>query len=105
LLDADPGTLSGSKAVALEDQWRVQQLLTEMAAADPDRYVVVDADGTEEEVGERVRTAVRAVLIGRRSGLAPTEATHQTGATGTETTPQAREATEVEAPYAKVETT
>jgi dTMP kinase len=108
LLDADPGTLCRSKAVALEDQWRVQQLLTEMAAADPDRYVVVDADGTEEEVGERVRTAIRAVLVGRRSGLAPTEASHTTETTGAATTPpapDAREDTEVEVPHVKVETT
>ena len=42
--------------------------------ADPDRYVVVDAEGTEEQVGKRVQMAVRAVLVGRRSGLAPVEA-------------------------------
>ena len=51
----------------------MQHLLAEMAAANPDRYVVVDADGTEDEVGERVQTAVRAVLIGRLSRLAPAE--------------------------------
>ncbi|WP_091288283.1 bifunctional MFS transporter/dTMP kinase [Amycolatopsis xylanica] len=78
LLDADPGTVAQVKPSNLEDQWRVQHLLTEMAEADPDRYVVVDADGTEEEVGERVRTAVRAMLIGRLSGLAPAEAVLET---------------------------
>jgi dTMP kinase len=50
----------------------VQHLLAEMAAADPDRYVVVDADGTDAEVSERIRTALRAVFVGRLSALAPT---------------------------------
>jgi dTMP kinase len=73
LLDAEPGISSNGRPKAPGDQWRVQHLLSEMAAADPDRYVVVDADGTEDEVGERVKTAVRAVLVGRLSGLAPAE--------------------------------
>ncbi|MEC3979555.1 bifunctional MFS transporter/dTMP kinase [Amycolatopsis sp. H20-H5] len=74
LLDTDPGTLSpGKRKAGLGDQWRVQHLLSEMAAADPDRYVVVDADGTEDVVAERVQTAVRAVLVGRLSGLMPSE--------------------------------
>jgi dTMP kinase len=74
LLDADPGARDpGSSQASLNDQWRVQHLLAEMAAADPDRYVVVDADGTDDEVAERVRTAVLAVFVGRLSGLAPTE--------------------------------
>ena len=74
LLDAAPtGTTVGP--VSVEDQWRVQNLLSEMAAADPDHYVVVDGDGTEDEVAARVRTAVRGVLVGRRSGLAPIEVT------------------------------
>jgi dTMP kinase len=74
LLDADPGTsLTSDKRHAPGDQWRVQHLLAEMAAADPDRYVVVDADGTEDEIGERVKTAVRAVLVGRLSQLVPEE--------------------------------
>ncbi|TVT53448.1 MFS transporter [Amycolatopsis rhizosphaerae] len=73
LLDATPqGAPPGP--ISIEDQWRVHTLLTEMAAADPDHYVVVDGDGTEDEVAERVRTAVRAVLVGRRAGLAPVEA-------------------------------
>jgi dTMP kinase len=75
LLDSDPGTPRPDKSSEPPDQWRVQHLLAEMAAADPARYVVVDADGTEDEVGERVRTAMRAVLVGRRAGLAPAEAT------------------------------
>lgn len=74
LLDADPSTRPSDRLSAPEDQWRVQHLLTEMAAADPGRYVVVDADGSEDEVGNRVRTAVRAVLVGRLSGLAPSDA-------------------------------
>ena len=72
LLDAKPdGAPPGP--ITLEDQFKVQNLLSEMAAADPDHYVVVDTDGTEDEVAERVQTAVRAVLVGRHSGLAPLE--------------------------------
>ncbi|HEY2062584.1 MAG TPA: dTMP kinase [Amycolatopsis sp.] len=84
LLDADPGARDPGQAQAsLNDQWRVQVLLAEMAAADPDRYVVVDADGTDDEVAERVRTAVRAVFVGRLSGLAPTEPPEGSEATET----------------------
>jgi dTMP kinase len=72
LLDANPGDAPPGP-ISIKDQWRVQSLLSEMAAADPDHYVVVDGDGTEDEVAERVQTAVRAVLVGRRSGLAPLE--------------------------------
>jgi dTMP kinase len=72
LLDANPGGAPAGP-ISIEDQWRVQNLLSEMAAADPDHYVVVDGDGTEDDVAERVQTAVRAVLVGRRSGLAPIE--------------------------------
>ncbi|WIX81299.1 dTMP kinase [Amycolatopsis carbonis] len=73
LLDADPGQRDQNSSVSVNDQWRVQHLLAEMAAADPDRYVVVDADGTDDEVAARVRTAVLAVFVGRLSGLAPSE--------------------------------
>jgi dTMP kinase len=45
-----------------EHQWKVQKILTEMAAANPDRYVVVDADGPTDEVAARVRTALAGVL-------------------------------------------
>lgn len=72
LLDAAPSGAS-TGPVSVEDQWRVQNLLSEMAAADPDHYVVVDADGGEDEVAARVQRAVQAVLVGRRSGLAPIE--------------------------------
>jgi dTMP kinase len=44
----------------------VQRLLTEMASADPDRYIVVDADGTEDEVSDRVCTAVLPLFAERR---------------------------------------
>jgi dTMP kinase len=68
LLDRDPSGLTGSAAEgsSTEHHWRVQRVLTEMARADPDRYVVVDADGTPEQVAERVRTAVTVALAGRR---------------------------------------
>ena len=48
LLDRDPANRRGRPAASntAEHHWRVQRLLTEMAAADPDRYLVVNADGT-----------------------------------------------------------
>lgn len=70
LLDRDPASLTAPRDPGIngvEHHWRVQQLLTEMAAADPDRYVVVDADGSEVEVAERVRTAMTVAL--RKRGL------------------------------------
>ena len=72
LLDAAPPGAPRDKSTTMNDQWRVQHLLTEMAAADPDRYVVIDADGSDAEVAERIRTALRAVFVGRLSALAPT---------------------------------
>ncbi|MGH3520825.1 MAG: MFS transporter [Haloechinothrix sp.] len=75
LLDTDPGpTPQVSGAVTAEGEWRVKALLSEMAAADPDRYVVVDADGDPNAVAERVRTAVEAALVGRGSRLVPATA-------------------------------
>ena len=63
LLDRDPQhPRHDSARSATEHHWRVQHVLTEMAAADPDRYVVVDADGEPDEVAERVRIAVRTAL-------------------------------------------
>ncbi|HWD07281.1 MAG TPA: dTMP kinase [Amycolatopsis sp.] len=82
LLDAAPGARIENAAKAVNEQWRVQTLLAEMAAADPDRYVVVDAEGTDDEVAARVRTAVRAVFVGRLSGLAPTEPAEREGTGG-----------------------
>nr|WP_307831925.1 dTMP kinase [Prauserella cavernicola] len=69
LLDAEPGAEEES-ADSAQHHWRVQQLLTEMASADPERYVVVDADGTEDEVADRVRIAVQTTLVGMVAGLA-----------------------------------
>ncbi|RKT52148.1 bifunctional MFS transporter/dTMP kinase [Saccharothrix australiensis] len=57
LLDRTPARGAGPLD-AVEHHWRVQRLLTEMAAADPERYVVVDAEGSPDEVAERVRVAV-----------------------------------------------
>ncbi len=68
LLDRDPSTLEEERAQPSEHHWQVQQVLTEMAKGDPDRYVVVDADGTPEQVAVRVRIAVQTVLAGRREG-------------------------------------
>ncbi len=66
LLDADPGETSGQSTGTSEHRhWRVQEILTEMAASAPDRYVVVDAEGTEGEVAERVRTSVSEALSGK----------------------------------------
>ncbi|HYH32886.1 MAG TPA: MFS transporter [Pseudonocardia sp.] len=45
-----------------EEHVRVQRLLTRMAAAEPHRYVVVDADGSPDEVAERVFRALQPVL-------------------------------------------
>lgn len=76
LLDRDPSTMTDSTdgdsrtrsrdGSSAEHHWRVQRVLTEMARADPDRYVVIDADGTPDEVADRVRTAVQTALTSRR---------------------------------------
>jgi dTMP kinase len=79
LLDrAEPaGTGNGSANSherSTEQHWQVQRVLTEMARSDPDRYVVVDADGTPDQVTERVRFAVQTALAGRRlAALIPTD--------------------------------
>lgn len=74
LLDRDPSTMPFPSRGNTEHHWRVQRVLTEMARADPDRYVVVDADGSPDQVAERVRTAVQAALAGRRlAALIPDE--------------------------------
>ncbi|WP_170160296.1 MFS transporter [Prauserella muralis] len=79
LLDADPGVPAEPGTSSAEHHWRVQQLLTEMAAANPDRYVVVEAEGPEDEVAARVRTAVQTALAGHRvSGFTPTLAVEPT---------------------------
>jgi dTMP kinase len=48
--------------VAGEEHVRVQRLLTRMAAAEPHRYVVVDPDGSPDEVAERVFSGLQPVL-------------------------------------------
>lgn len=48
--------------VAGEEHVRVRRLLTRMAAAEPHRYVVVDADGTRDEVAERIFRGLAPVL-------------------------------------------
>ncbi|MBB3050169.1 dTMP kinase [Prauserella isguenensis] len=73
LLDTDPaagdaeGGANGTSAGP--QHWRVQQLLTEMASADPQHYVVVDADGSPDEVAGRIHTAVQCALAGKVPGL------------------------------------
>ena len=49
-----------------EEHLRVRRLLTRMAAAEPHRYVVVDADGPPDEVARRVLAALTPVLPVRR---------------------------------------
>jgi dTMP kinase len=80
LLDRDPSTVAEERSRPAEHHWQVQRVLTEMARADPDRYVVVDADGTPEQVAVRVRIAIQTALAGQRQGallpsdsLAPVE--------------------------------
>jgi dTMP kinase len=89
LLDRDPASLhdgaglttttttTGGGINSVQHHWRVQRLLTEMAAADPDRYVVVDAEGTPEDVAARIRTAVAPMLIAR--GVHPPGPTTEPG--------------------------
>ncbi|MFC5995953.1 bifunctional MFS transporter/dTMP kinase [Pseudonocardia hispaniensis] len=60
-----------SRGVAGEEHLRVQRLLTRMAAAEPHRYVVVDADGSPEEVAERVFAGLSSVLGGPRVAEPP----------------------------------
>jgi dTMP kinase len=64
LLDRDSDAVRPARAT--EQRWAVQHLLAEMASADPDRYVVVDAEGAVEDVAEKVRLAVQTSLAGRK---------------------------------------
>jgi len=64
LLDVDPGEAADGQ-ISTEAAWRMRGLLAEWAAADPDNYAVVDAEGTPDEVAERVRAAVLPLLDGR----------------------------------------
>jgi dTMP kinase len=45
-----------------EEHLQVRRLLTRMAAAEPHRYVVVEADGTPDDVAARVLAALTTVL-------------------------------------------
>jgi dTMP kinase len=50
------------RGISGEEHVRVQRLLTRMAAAEPHRYVVVDADGSADDVAERVYTGLQPLL-------------------------------------------
>jgi dTMP kinase len=74
LLDRDPSTLGPARTRSTEHHWHVQRVLTEMASAEPDRYVVVDGDGSAEQVAVRVRIAVQTAMAGRRlASLIPSD--------------------------------
>ncbi|ATE52130.1 bifunctional MFS transporter/dTMP kinase [Actinosynnema pretiosum] len=70
---AAPAGLEGARRTItnVEHHWQVQRLLTGMAAADPDRYLVVDADGTPDEVAARVKAAVARLVGGEIRAAAP----------------------------------
>ncbi|WP_346280381.1 MFS transporter [Pseudonocardia sp.] len=66
LLDRAPtGPVSPVRGISGEEHVRVQRLLTRMAAAEPHRYVVVDADGSADDVAERVYTGLQPLLPAR----------------------------------------
>jgi dTMP kinase len=58
----EPADATGRGLAELEHHWRVQKILTEMAAENPDRYLVVEADDTPEAVAARVRQGLAALL-------------------------------------------
>jgi dTMP kinase len=58
--------VTDGKAIGLEHHWRVQRLLSEMAAADPDRYLVVETDGDVDTTAERLHAAVLPLLATRK---------------------------------------
>ncbi|MBA3908057.1 MAG: thymidylate kinase, partial [Pseudonocardiales bacterium] len=66
LLDRAPAAVDPAEPVERrglvgEEHIRVQRLLTRMAAAEPHRYVVVDAEGSPEVVAARVLTGLAPV--------------------------------------------
>jgi dTMP kinase len=69
LLDRAPdaGTAPASGGPG-EEHMRVRRLLLHMAAAEPHRYVVVDADGSPDEVAERVAAGLAPLLAPRLPG-------------------------------------
>jgi hypothetical protein len=63
LLDRAPADgPPAASGLAGEEHVRVRRLLTHMAAAEPHRYVVVDADGPAEEVAERIAVGLAPLL-------------------------------------------
>ena len=64
-----------------EEHLRVRRLLTRMAAAEPHRYVVVEADGTPDDVAVRVLAALTPVLP------APADGRGSDSTTGSSTPP------------------
>jgi dTMP kinase len=56
------GTGAGPDPLPGEEHVRVRRLLTRMAAAEPHRYVVVDADGPPDRVADRVLDALAPML-------------------------------------------
>jgi dTMP kinase len=67
LLDRAPGENVGGTRLAIgEEHLRVHRLLTRRAAAEPDRYVVVDADLPPDLVAQRISDGVRPLLRAAR---------------------------------------
>jgi dTMP kinase len=63
LLDRPPSAVAPPPSgVVGEEHLRVRRLLTRMAAAEPARYLVVDADGGPDEVADRVMGVLLPVL-------------------------------------------
>ena len=62
LLDRAPADAAPVPGIVGEQHLRVQRLLTRMAAAEPHHYVVVAADGTPDEVAERVHAGLAGML-------------------------------------------
>jgi dTMP kinase len=81
LLDRPPAPVVPSPSgTAGEEHVRVRRLLTGMAAAEPHRYVVVDADGDRDQVAGRALAAVLPLLPRRDDAGAdsPTDQVVQT---------------------------
>ncbi len=73
LLDRAPsGGVAPASGLAGEEHVRVRRLLTHMAAAEPHRYVVVDADGPPDEVARRVAAGLT-LLLPARPGASPAD--------------------------------
>ena len=70
LLDRAPVEPVPSSGVAGEEHGRVQRLLTRLAAAEPHRYLVVDATRPAEEIAERVVAGIAPLLPPRPAASA-----------------------------------